>query len=99
MDKKQTRDQGRFIPFSVASEDLKAKGIQIYCIGIDSIIELDELMDVCSSPADVYTVKDYDDLAKNGKDMVEIVKNYTRNELRGNYNVIINCGQTIKFTV
>lgn len=83
MDKKQTRDQGRYIPLSVASEDLKAKGIQIYCIGIESMVELGELMDVCSSPTDVYTVKDYDELARNGKEMVEIVKNYTRNELRG----------------
>ena len=40
-------------------------------------------MDVCTSPSDVYTVKNYKDLAKNGNEMADIVKNYTRNELRG----------------
>ena len=83
MNKKQTRDQGRYIPLSIASEDLKSKGIDVYSIGIKDRVDLDELMSVASKPAYVFTVDGFQSLAVDGHEIADVVKNKTKNAFRG----------------
>lgn len=71
------------MPLSIVSEDLKSTNVHIYSIGISDQIALDELMDMASSPAEVFTVDDYKQLAKYGQEIVPVINNDTRGAFKG----------------
>ncbi|KXJ25049.1 Equistatin [Exaiptasia diaphana] len=82
IDNQQAPNQGRHTPLSTLSEDLQSKNINIYAIGISNQVDVAELMDIASAPRNVFTLKDYENLALNGKEIVHVINNDTRNYLK-----------------
>ena len=69
-DGRQSQDPGS-VPLKDAVRPLKQQGVRIYVVAVSSELDLKELYELTEKEEDVFTVIDFDDLAKMSNDTVQ----------------------------